>query len=203
MDIDFNLDFNLEDKKIKNSFIKIRHEIKPIKVKYSNAEKLALDIDIKKGESLFINVTGDFVFGDFIGAFIQENNLQVKELTIISLSGGIENFEMFEALIDQGWVDKINLMLSGYFMRTEMKKHTGTIQYLAKISERKKENFKIFYTNIHSKIVLIETKQGGKVTMSGSANLRSSQSLEQLIIQENSELYDFQYNYFKQLTNKK
>lgn len=205
LDIDFEIDYSSKED-IKNnipaeksiivddsSFIKIRHEIKSQDVNYLIAYELAKKLDIKKGESIFIKLDGRFIFGDFIGAFIQENNLAVEELSIESLSGGIDVFEMFEALIDQGWVKKINLTLSEYYLRTERAKRSKSIELLEEIKKRKKNKFNLYYTNTHRKIVLIRTKLGGYVVMHGSANLKSSQSREQLFIQENKELYDFNY----------
>lgn len=198
-DFEFDeIDFEFESEE-KDIFIKLNNNnIATCNVVYSNAKQLAKDIKIQKGETVFCNLNGQFVFGDFIGAFIQENNLRVKELTIISLSGGVENFEMFDELINKKWVKKINLMLSSYFLRTEKAKHTKTIETLKNIVLDKKDKFNVYYTNIHSKIILIETERG-YVTIHGSANLRSSQSLEQICIQENKELYLFNYNYFKSL----
>lgn len=186
-------------KKPINDFIKIKHKIIDKKVHYKKAYDLVKDIKIKKGETVYCLLTGDFVFGDFIGGFIQENNLEVKELTIISLSGGKHMYEMFEELIIQKWVKKLNLVLSEYYLRTEITKHSPTVKQLSEYSKKHKNKFNIFYTNTHQKIVLIETVKGGKVTIHGSANLKSSQSLEQLMIQENKELYDFNYKYFKSL----
>lgn len=196
------LDESLDD----DVFIKLQNsKIKTVDVEYSNAEKLAYDIKIQRGETIYCNLTGKFVFGDFIGAFIQVNNLNVLELSIITLSGGIENFEMMEALIDMGWVKKITLILSSYFIRTEIKKHTNVNNYIKRINEERKGEFDIYHTNCHQKIVLIKTeKEGinGYVTIHGSANLRSSQYLEQIIIQENRELYEFNYKYFTNLIPK-
>ena len=192
-------DDDLFKHRAKNQFIKIKHEIKEKKVFYKKAYDLAYNMNIKKDESIYCIVTGDFVFGDFIGAFIQENNLDVKELTIISLSGGKAIYEMFDALIDKKWVNKLNLLLSGYYFRTEKTKHSATITQLENLSIKHKDNFNIYYTNTHQKIVLIETNKGGKVVMHGSANLKSSQSLEQFEINVNNELYDFNYEYFLNL----
>ena len=204
-DFDFGtkkIDFNSDDK-INDRFVKLKNaKITTDMVDYSNASELAKKIKIQRGETVFCNLNGKFVFGDFIGAFIQENNLNVEELTVISLSGGVDNFEMLEALIVQGWVKKVNLVLSEYFIRTETAKHTKTISLLNEIVDNSNGAFKIYYTNTHAKIVLIKTSKNGNngyVTMQGSANLRSSQSLEQLIIHENKELYDFNYQYFQNL----
>ena len=194
------------NKKSKTCFVKIKHNINVRSVKYSNAEKLALDIAIQKGETVFCNLAGDFIFGDFIGAFIQLNNLDVEELTVVSLSGKTDNFELLEALIVNDWVGKITLILSDYFVRTEKAKNkakpstTNPVTRLEEIASKNKA-FNVFYTNTHAKVVLLKTKQGGKVVMTGSANLRSSQSLEQLEISENAKLYDFQYEFYKNLTD--
>ena len=210
-DFEFDDDFDFldddsgtnRDDRIDDRFIKLQNS--PIachQVSYSNARRLARDIKIQRGETVFCNLNGKFVFGDFIAAFIQENNLTVVELTVISLSGGIDNLEMLEALKARGWVERINLVLSEYFLRTEEAKHTATIKYLKQLSDTYGEAFNISYTNTHAKLTLIKTEkqgQNGYVVMHGSANLRSSQSLEQLVIHENKELYDFNYQYFQNL----
>ena len=76
---------------ISDDFIKLTNDqITTFDVAYENAVTLARDMEIKKGETVYVNLTGKFIFGDFIGAFIQENNLKVKELTVVSLAGNIE-----------------------------------------------------------------------------------------------------------------
>ena len=197
-----DLDLFGSNKKTLNKFIKIKHNITEKMVWYQKAYDLVDEIKINKGETVYCMLTGDFVFGDFIGAFIQNNNLEVKELTIISLSGSKDIYNMFDELMIQGWVAKINLLLSSYYLNTEKIKHTGTIRQLEELSDKHKANFNVYYSRVHQKIILIETKQGGKVVMHGSANLKSCQALEQLMIQENKELYDFNYKYFQELINK-
>jgi hypothetical protein len=213
MKLDVNIDFDIDFSGRKHSvnsnlliddcFVKLKNQkIIAKNVVYDNASFLAKEIKIKRGETVFFNLNGKFIFGDFIGAFIQENNLTVKELTIVSLSGGVDNFEMMEALIEKGWVGQINLILSEYFLRTETSKHTKTIELLKNLVVKFGDKFNVSYTNIHSKVVLIKTSHNGEngyITMQGSANLRSSQSLEQMSIHENKELYNFNYNYFKSL----
>lgn len=174
------------------NFIKIKHKVKSHDVFYSNAETLAEEIDIKKNDSIFINLSGEFIFGDFIGAFIQKNNLTIVDLTIVSLSGNIDNFEMIDELINKGWVLKCKLILSEYFFRTEKKKHTKTITFLEDVGKTHGDKLNCYYINTHAKIILMKTDLGGCIVMSGSPNLRSSQSIEQLIIEENKELYESQ-----------
>ncbi len=197
---DINFDFNIEPDEDSNKFIKLEnHNIKSKDVFYQNALKLAHDIHIQRGECVYVNLAGNFIFGDFIGAFITVNSLEVEELTVISLSGGNDNFEMLDSLIDNNFVEKINLVLSKYFLRTEQKKHSTTIKLLSDLHEKHNDKFNVYYADNHSKSVLIKTKKGGHVCIHGSANLRSSTNIEQMIIQENKELYNFNYQFFKNL----
>ena len=197
---DINFDFNIEADEDSNKFIKLEnHNIKSKDVFYQNALKLAHDIHIQRGECVYVNLAGNFIFGDFIGAFITCNSLDVEELTVISLSGAIDNYEMLNELMMNGYVEKINLVLSKYYLRTEQKKHSKTIELLSQLIELHNGKFNVYYADNHSKSVLIKTKKGGHVTMHGSANLRSSTNIEQMIIQENKDLYDFNYSFFKNL----
>ena len=186
----------LSDITINDEFLEIEHELEDYHVFYENAKEIAKKIKLKRNSCIFIMLSGKFIFGDFIGSFIQENNLYLNELTIESLSGSVDIFELLEALIDNNWVSKINLRLSGYYLRTETKKRTKSIILLEEIAKRKKGVFNISYTNTHRKIILMQTDTEAHICMHGSANLKSSQSLEHLYIQENKKLYNFLYNNF-------
>lgn len=189
----------IESKKENNlqNFVKVRHNIIDMKVKYKNAGELANEIGIpeKDGDAIYCWLQGNFIFGDFFAQWITENNILVEELTIISLSIASETIEVLEALIDNGWVKRINLMLSGYFIRTEKAKHTKSIALLNSFKERKGDLFNLSTTNTHQKICLIET-QNNKVVIHGSANMKGSQNYEQIMVENNKALYDFNYKYF-------
>lgn len=124
--------------------------------------------------------------------------MEVDELTIITLSIGLENIEALSELINKEWVKKINFMVSEYFIRTEKIKHTKSIASLEK-STQENENFKVYFTETHQKIVLIKTMNGDKFVFHGSANMKGSQNYEQLMIENNNMLYDFNYQYFTNL----
>jgi hypothetical protein len=183
-------------------FVKIKHKVKECKVKYQNAIELVKELgDIpNENEAVYIWLQGNFVFGDFLIQYISENEIDIDELTIITLSIGYENIEALTALIENGWVEKINFIVSGYFMRTEKKKHTRSIQMLEEATKNK--NFKVFQSNTHQKVCLMKLKDGRKLVFHGSANMKGSQNYEQLMFENNSYLYDFNYEYFKNLINK-
>jgi hypothetical protein len=180
-------------------FTKIKHKIKACKVKYTNAIKLVEELKEipEEGEALYIWIQGNFIFGDFLIQYITENNIDVEELTIITLSLAENNIEALSELINQKWVEKINLLISGYFVRTEKTKHTNT--HNALITANKNSNFKVYVSNTHQKITLIKLKSGQKIVIHGSANMKGSQNYEQIMIENNNYLYDFNYEYFNNL----
>lgn len=53
--------------------------------------------------------------------------------------------------------------------------------------------------NVHTKTAQLETLGGKKIIAHGSANLRSSGSIEQFTIEENAELYDFYDEMFSRI----
>lgn len=184
------------------NFVKIKHKIKECKVKYQNAIELIRELgDIpNENEAIYVWLQGNFVFGDFFVQYISENELDIKDLTIITLSIGYENIAALSALIENGWVERINFLVSGYFLRTEKIKHTKSIQLLEKAVEN--PQFKVYSSNTHQKICLMELVDGRKLVFHGSANMKGSQNFEQLMFENNSYLYDFNYKYFQQLIQK-
>lgn len=181
---------------------KIKHDIKSMFVHYKNAALLVKKLKYipEKNTAIYILLQGNFIFGDFIVQFIVENQIQVKELTIVTLSITRDNIEALDELIIKGYVEKINLVLSEYYMRTEKIKQTKTHELLKKIHS---DNFKIFSTETHQKIVLINTTKNNKLVFHGSANMKGSQNYEQLMIENNEQLYDFNYETFNILTDGK
>ena len=192
----------LGEPKKKKAFVRIKHKIRECKVHYENAAALVKELKKlpEENEAIYIWLQGNFIFGDFIIQYITENNLSVDELTIITLSIGLENIQALSELINKEWVKKINFLVSGYFLRTEKVKHTLSIQHLEKAAEN--NNFKVYHSNTHQKVAMIKLEDGRKIVMHGSANMKGSQNFEQVMIENSSMLYDFNYQYFKHLINK-
>jgi len=55
-------------------------------INYENVEQLCRDIQIFKNQRYYCIIDGDFIFGDFIEAFLVGRNMKAKELTISTLS---------------------------------------------------------------------------------------------------------------------
>ncbi len=185
-----------------DNFVKINHEIKSMFVHYRNAAELVKEIKYfpRKNEAFYIWLQGNFIFGDFITQFIVHYQIQLFELTIITLSITRNNIEALDELIKQGYCDKINLVLSDYYIRTEKIKQTKTIELLNKLTANNSK-FNLYSTETHQKIVLLHTKLNNKIIFHGSANMKGSQNFEQLMIDNNDELYNFNYESLNKLTN--
>ena len=156
-------------------------------LKYSIAEDLARDIEIDEGSRAFVLINGTFIAGDFIEALIVEKNWHVKELTVSTLSLSENNIDSLANLINGGFVDVLNLVVSDYFYSHERR---NLIPYAYKELD-KDDKFQLAAAGTHCKLTMIETHCGKKITIHGSANLRSSSNIEHLCIEEGAELYNF------------
>lgn len=206
-ELELSFDLNIDD--FSDLSINIEDEfssryIKPPKtnrigerfLKYKNAETLAKDLQFGKDARFFIIVDGTFYFGDFIEAFLVKNRYKAKRLTISTLSMSNNNVDSFHNLIKAGYIDSLAIIVSDFFYSHT--RHT-TVKYA--YEQLDIDNcFQLAAASTHCKIALIETECGLKITMHGSANLRSSSNIdnlrsssniEQFQIEENAELYDW------------
>lgn len=156
-------------------------------LKYAYAEDLAKDLIPKKNMKAFCLINGTFIAGDFIEAFAVIHNLHIKRLTISTLSLKQDNVDSLENLLTGNYVDELNLIVSDYFFSMERR---GLVPYIYNALD-KGEKFQLAAAGTHCKLTLIETHCGLKITMHGSANLRSSSNIEHICIEEGAELYDF------------
>ena len=156
---------------------------------YKNAAKLANDLTITRGSRHYAIVDGSFIFGDFLEALLVEKNIHAKEMTVSTLSMNENNADSFANLIRGGFVDRLNLIISAYFFSHE---RNGMIKYLYETCDID-NRFQLAVCSSHCKLAMFETEGGAKVVIHGSANLRSSSNMEQMMIEENPELYDFNH----------
>jgi hypothetical protein len=174
-------------------------EVKDRFVKYEYAEQLANDIKIGRGERVTAIVNGSFIFGDFIEAFILKHKIKVKEMTVCTLSYGENSIDSFRNLLEKGWVDKLNIVVSDYFFGHE---RNSLIAYAYKELDNETDRFQLAVERTHCKITIFETQNGSYFSIHGSANLRSSGNTEQFTIEENKEQYDFYNSYFSEVIEK-
>ena len=182
--IDLNIDKRIHHPKKIRSF-------RDSQIAYKNAESLAKELNVNKGERYFTFIAGEFIFGDFIEAFCVEKNYHIKSMTISTLSLSEENIDSLENLIVGEYVDQLNLIVSDYFYAHE--RHS-LVKYIYEHLD-KENKFQLSVARSHTKICIFETHCGMKFVIHGSANLRSSDNIEQFDIEENKDLYDYIYEF--------
>jgi len=190
LDIDFNIDNGLNTRYTKPI---IDPEIKEEYLSYKKAVELAKNIELLKSSRQFVFLDGSFYFGDFIEALIVEKNYFVEELTVSTLSMNQNNIDSLANLLKGGYVGKLNLIISHYFYSHE--RH-DLIPYIYETLDINNQ-FQLVVVRSHCKICLIKTDNNDKIVIHGSANLRSSGNFEQMMIENNENLYDFNYEYQK------
>jgi hypothetical protein len=163
-------------------------EIDESRLKYANAEKLADDIgDLPLNFRAFVILDGKFIFGDFLEALIVSKNWECQELTISTLSMSRENVDSLANLINGGYLKQLNLIVSHYYFSTERRELMPYIYDQLDVNDV----LQVAVASVHTKIAMIRTTCGKKIVIHGSANLRTSSNIEQIVIEHSPHLFDF------------
>lgn len=200
-DLDFEL-FDIEGKD-DNQFTRYMrpslYHIPPKTVRYEHAAQLAEDI---KWDSMAprydVFVSGNFIFGDFIEAFLVKNNCKATHMTIATLSLSEANIESLHDLMKNGYIDELSLIVSAYFYSHERRYLMPLIYKKLDIDNR----LQVTVAGIHTKTCSFVTLGGKKIVIHGSANLRSSSNIELFTIEQNDEVYDFYEETYQKLVDK-
>lgn len=182
-------DAEQENRYIKPKLIPMRAE----QVVFERAAELVREIKMEKGSRYDCIVSGNFIFGDFIEAFMVRNNCKALNMTITTLSLSQENIDSLHTLITKGYIDNLQMIVSDYFYSHE---RNALIPYMYErldIDNR----FQLAVAFVHTKTVHFDTLGGKKIVIHGSANLRTSGNVEQFTIEENPELHDFYEERFR------
>jgi len=196
MDMDFSAGF-LEDHDNRYINPKPRKQISDRMLKYDNAITLAKSIDMGIGRRSHVILSGNFIMGDLIEAIFVTKVIHTKNLSVSTLSMSQNNVDSFKNLVDGGYIDSLDLVLSDYFFSHE---RNGLVRYALKELDHN-DAFQIGIAGSHTKICLFESDGGKKIVIHGSANLRSSGCTEQISIEENPDLYDFYREYHDKIIN--
>lgn len=195
----FDLDMETEDKAIETDILIVkRYPRHPASlVKYEYAEQLADNVPVlDEGDCLFSIVSGNFIFGDFLEALMVKKNYFAEEMLIATLSLGKKNVDSLRNLQEGGYLGNLSLVVSDFWFAHE-RRSAGGVPYI--IATLGGENFSFAAAGLHTKITLIKTDCGKHLVIHGSANLRSSRNLEQFVIENNRELYEFNHRWISRL----
>ena len=192
-DLDFDLeDFDLDDRTpdTQTRFIQPRMDpaILTQTVHFDHAMELAEKIDLSGNTRTFAWVSGAFVFGDILEALWRRRNIDIKNLAIASLSISDENIDSWAGLMAQANIERFDLLVSAYFYSHEK---WDLVPYLYK-QLGNDNRFQVAFGAYHLKVITLETHSGHTLTIHGSANMRSSTNVEQIMVEVNDRsLHDF------------
>lgn len=172
------------------------------KVAYENAEAFARQIDLTPGARMFAWVSGNFIFGDVIEALITARRVGIKRLYICSLSISQENIDSLKnvMLLMGEELERLVLVFSGYQYSHEK---YNLVPCMYRELDDPLNRVNIAFGRWHAKIITLETVHGHTLTLHGSANLRSSNSIEQIMIEvDDRELHDFNASMMERIVDK-
>ena len=182
----FNIDGTSDDS---NRYVKPRLAKRPraTAVKYDRAEDLVKDLGagILAGERADVLASGNFIFGDFFEALAVTHDVHIEDLTLSTLSISQDNVDSLKNLIDGGYLGSLNIIVSDYFW-SHNRSNAKYIYDALDVDDK----FQLAVAGTHTKIalMLIDDK---KIIIHGSANMRSSRSVEVFTVETNPDLYDF------------
>lgn len=207
MALDFDLDFDLGDFDLIGKALAgvgrqpekqqriLRPRIDPDEVLheafFENAEEFVTQLDYTPGARTYAWISGNFIFGDVIEALISRRNVRIKRLYIASLSISQENIDSLKNVMlymgDE--LERLVLVLSGYQYSHEK---YGLVPYLYQELDDGTDRVQVAFGGWHAKIITMETVLGHTITIHGSANMRSSNSIEQIMVEVDArDLHDF------------
>lgn len=205
-DIDFDLDFDIADFQLidrmtedigetpepQGRILQPRVEMGEIlhKVMFENAEEFADQISLDPNVRTFAWISGSFIFGDIVEALVTRRRVGIKRLYIATLSLSQENIDSLKnvMLLMGDDLEKLVLVVSGYQYSHEK---FNLVPYMYEELDDGTDRVQIAFGGYHAKIIAIETVYGNTLTIHGSANLRSSNSIEQIMVEQNRDLFDF------------
>lgn len=164
---------------------------------FANARAFAQQIDLSEHARTYAWIDGSFVFGDVIEALVYERHMIPEEIYISSLSLNQENIDSLKNILLLGTVRKLYILLSAYFYSHEK---YDLVPYLYQELDIG-DILQVAFINSHSKIIAIKTARGNTLTIHGSSNLRSSNSIEQIMIERDPELYEYNAGIIRELTD--
>jgi hypothetical protein len=100
-----------------------------------------------------------------------------------------DNVDSLHNLIKGGYLKSLNLIVSHYYFANE-RNADGLMPYLYEKLDAD-DVLQVAVASVHTKIAMIRTACGKKITIHGSANLRTSSNIEQIVIEHSPGLFDF------------
>lgn len=147
------------------------------------------------GEHTHAVLRGDFVLCDLIPAVIQARG-PAGHLHIATLGLSAANADQLVQLKAGAHISDITVLCSHYFQQVD--KTTVFREVAAKL----REHGRLVVARNHAKVICLPTRAGDAYVIEGSANLRSSDNLEQVTLFNDPELLAWHVEWIEQLTRR-
>jgi len=166
----------------------IKHFIRP-----ENARAVLDHLPESPDDRTHCVLRGDFVLCDLIPLLIGFGG-NCPHLRIATLGMSLANADALACLVERGQIGKLTIVVSLYFQQldkaTTFRAVAGRLANVARL----------VITRSHSKVILLPTEAGHSFVLEGSANLRSSDNLEQMLITNDPATLAFHAAWIDELT---
>ena len=150
------------------------------KLLFEHACDMVSGLRLEPGMRMFALVSGNFIFGDVIETMVTELGMEIRRMTIQTLSMSQANVDSLRNVVDTCFeLESLRLVLSDYFYSHE--KAPGRL--VPYIYERLDVDdvLDVAFASVHTKIATIETTDGLKVVMDGSTRVRRTPSTSSIL----------------------
>lgn len=193
-DFDLDLDFSFDDDKIDDEFVLNTKTKKRIFFDLERSFELlkkSLELPTIDEEIRLISPAGGWSSCSLI-MFIADKEV-IEELTITTLRVGVKEMQALIDLYDEDRIKYIHIIMSKVAKANKIYVYHNQIRSI--IDSR---NVKISYINNHSKVILAKTKENYYV-IETSSNLNENPKIEQFIVCNDKNIYEYYLKAFKKL----
>lgn len=143
-----------------------------------------------EGEAVHALVTARFDLTLALALFVERHG--PAEMRVATLSFSEENLGEMTRLLDAGHLTRLTLLASTFWS------NFNKDLFALSREEFSKRGQHIAAHESHAKVATIALASGGKLSVEGSANLRSNSGLEQVAVYRHAELHDFHAGWIKE-----
>lgn len=162
-------------------------------IRAENADELVRALPRAEGESTHALLSGEFVLGDVIDR-VRALHGEPREIWIATLSVGIPNLATLSAACEAGV--RVTLLVSHYFRSADSELYAALERALDGFP-----NFRLIVGRVHAKVLLFDFADW-PLTLTTSANLRSSNNLEQLDAHAAPPLFFFHRDWMREVSDR-
>lgn len=146
--------------------------------------------ELTEGYRLFAFVSGNFIFGDVLEALADTGRIKPRSITVQTLSMSEANIDSLRNVLELcPYCERLRLVVSAYFYAHE-RRPGQLVPYIYDVLDID-DVLEVAFASVHTKLITIETLDGLKIVLDGSANLRSSRNIEQFRLEVDAGLYEF------------